>query len=93
MKDNNYTLVELETTIAINKRKAGKISFSFDEHIEGLIWSLLSNQRPWKGISENKDNLIKKYFIIFDYKYIQKENPDTFYYRTYKKIKCGNLVR
>lgn len=47
MKGNNYNLVELETTSAINKRKAGN-SFSLSEHVEGLIWSLLSNQRPWK---------------------------------------------
>lgn len=87
MKNSNYTLVELETTTAINKRKAGKF-FSLDEHIEGLIWSLLSNQRPWKGISDNRNNIIK-IFHNFECKYIQKENPETFITELIK-IKCGN---
>lgn len=87
MKDNDYTLVELETTAAINKRKSGK-NFSFDEHVEGLIWSLLSNQRPWKGISDNKDK-ITKIFHNFDYKYIQEENPDVFV-TNLMEIRCGN---
>ena len=57
MQDNNYKIVELETTTAINERKNGKV-FSFNEHVEALIWSLLSNQRPWKGISDNKNNIL-----------------------------------
>lgn len=87
MKGNNYNLVELETTSAINKRKAGN-SFSLSEHVEGLIWSLLSNQRPWKGISDNKDN-IRKIFHNFDYNYIMNENPEIFIDRL-MEIKCGN---
>ena len=76
MQDNNYKIVELETTTAINERKNGKV-FSFNEHVEALIWSLLSNQRPWKGISDNKNN-IRKIFHDFDYKYILNTDPDIF---------------
>ena len=87
MQDNNYKIVELETTTAINERKNGKV-FSFNEHVEALIWSLLSNQRPWKGISDNKNN-IRKIFHDFDYKYILNTDPDIFTSRL-KQIKCGN---
>lgn len=87
MKSTNYNIVELETTTAINKRKSGK-EFSFNEHIEGLVWSLLSNQRPWKGISDNKEN-IKKIFHNFDYKYIMEEDPNVFITKLIE-IKCGN---
>lgn len=87
METNNYKLAELETTVAINERKNGK-DFSFDEHIEGLIWSLLSNQRPWKGISDNKNN-IRKIFHNFDHDYILSTNPDVFVNKLIE-IKCGN---
>lgn len=87
MEANNYKLAELETTVAINERKNGK-DFSFDEHIEGLIWSLLSNQRPWKGISDNKNN-IRKIFHNFDHDYILSTNPDVFVNKLIE-IKCGN---
>ena len=87
MKENNYELVELETTTAINARNSGK-QFSINEHIEALIWSLLSNQRSWKGISDNKEK-IRNIFNNFDISYIKKENPDIFINKLLK-IKCGN---
>ena len=49
---------------AIHQRKQGK-RFSLAEHVEGLMFALLSNQRSWKGISDNEDK-IKKIFFEFD---------------------------
>lgn len=68
-----YTLSEflkdypkLDTSIldAVETRKNGK-SFSIKEHIRGMIFSLLSNQRDWGAIYENK-KVIEQIFFNFD---------------------------
>lgn len=87
MEKNNYDILELETTTSINKRNEG-YHFSIEQHLNGLIYSLLSNQRPWKGISENIEN-INKIFKNFDIDYVYNENPELFVNKL-KKIKCGN---
>lgn len=87
LKEINYDIVELETIQQIKKRNQGH-NFSFNEHISGLIYSLLSNQRPWKGISDNKHN-IEKIFNNFDYTYIKEQNPN-YFIKELIKIKCGN---
>ena len=68
-----YTLSEflkdypkLDTSIlgAVEARKNGK-HFSIKEHIRGMIFSLLSNQRDWGAIYENK-KIIEQIFFNFD---------------------------
>ncbi|MBO7528023.1 MAG: hypothetical protein J6T74_09095, partial [Clostridia bacterium] len=49
---------------AIENRKNGK-TFSFNEHLKGLIFSLLSSQRDWSGIHKNRQ-YIEKLFFNFD---------------------------
>ena len=49
---------------AIEDRKNGK-SFSFNEHIKGLVFSLLSSQRDWSEIHKNRQ-YIEKLFFNFD---------------------------
>ena len=71
----------------VNERINGK-NFSFSDHIEGLIFSLLTKQRPWKPILENKENIRGIFFnfdkdkiLSTDWRYFGKE---------LKAISCGN---
>lgn len=68
-------------------RKAGKV-FTLSEHVEGLIYSLLSNQRPWKGIVEHLDK-IKNIFFQFDVEKIKATEP-SYFVNALCNIKCGN---
>ena len=78
---------ELGQVEACKKRLNGFV-FSFEEHLRGLIYSLLSNQRPWKKIAENAKS-IDKIFFNFDPKKIKETNPDHFIEKI-KIIGCGN---
>lgn len=49
---------------AVENRKNGK-KFNFNEHIKGLVFSLLSSQRDWSGIHKNR-HYIEKLFFNFD---------------------------
>ena len=49
---------------AVEDRKNGK-NFSFNEHIKGLVFSLLSSQRDWSEIHKNRQ-YIEKLFFNFD---------------------------
>ena len=57
---------KLDTSIldAVEARKNGK-HFSIKKHIRGMIFSLLSNQRNWGAICENK-KIIEQIFFNFD---------------------------
>lgn len=59
-------LKNVDTTIlqAVEARKNGK-TFSFSEHVKGLVFSLLSSQRDWSEIHANR-SYIEKLFFNFD---------------------------
>ena len=42
----------------VEKRASGK-SFSFNEHLQGLIYALLSSQAVWKKIHDHLDSVVK----------------------------------
>ena len=69
------------------ERKNGK-KFTLSEHVEGLIYSLLSNQREWKKIDENT-NQIEEIFFSFDVGKIKNTDP-SYFVQALRKIKCGN---
>lgn len=72
---------------AIKQRKQGK-RFLLAEHVEGLVFALLSNQRSWKGISENEDK-IKDIFFGFDpHKIVAREGQ--YFAQSLLAIQCGN---
>ncbi|PRR79289.1 hypothetical protein CLLI_09630 [Clostridium liquoris] len=71
----------------IEQRKKGK-EFTLSDHVKGLIYSSLSNQRPWKGIVVNMDK-IENIFYDFDVYKIKAENPEKFI-NEIRQIKCGN---
>lgn len=83
--ENN--LFEIWTNDNLQRRKMGK-KFTLSDHIKGLIYSLLSNQRPWKSIVANMDK-IENIFYDFDVDKIKTENPERFIDEI-RKIKCGN---
>lgn len=71
----------------VNDRANGKI-FSISDHIEGLVFSLLTKQRPWKPILENKTK-IQKIFFHFDKNKILSTEWQCFV-KELKAISCGN---
>lgn len=68
-------------------RNRGK-TFTFNEHLEGLICSQLSAQRKWEGI-ENHLSDIKAIFGDYDPNYIKEHSPEHFI-NALREIKCGN---
>lgn len=101
MKDNLTILTEMETMLQerhvtfdnlthlewIQQRAEGK-TFSMSEHIRGMIYSLLSNNRPWDGIEENIDR-IDEIFFGYDKDKIL-DTPSDYFLEQIRRIKCGN---
>jgi endonuclease III len=79
---------EMGQVSAAEKRSNG-YEFSLNDHLRGFILSLLSNQRPWKQIANNLDNLEK---IFFNYESDNLKNADPeVLSNEIKAIKCGNI--
>ncbi len=87
LKYNNYTIQEIETVQAVNRRKTGE-TFNFEDHIAGMVYALLGNQRPWKQISDNYEN-IRIIFHDFNPDYLQNVDPSILVNKL-REIKCGN---
>ena len=71
----------------IGLRKQGK-QFSFNEHIEGLLLSLLSSQRPWGPIQTNMET-IREIFHQFSKSKLLATDPDELI-QNITGISCGN---
>ena len=74
----NDKLVDVDKTVlqAVQNRKNGK-TFTFSEHIKGLVFSLLSSQRDWGEIHRNRQ-YVEKLFFNFDKEKIK--NTDYHYF-------------
>ena len=81
--DNHLNHISL-----IKQRENGKI-FDFSEHLRGLIYSFLTNQRPWYLIVP-KLKYIDCLFFNYDYALILNQNAD-YYIKKIKGLKCGNI--
>lgn len=68
-------------------RKDGH-TFTFNEHVEAMVLSLLSANRPWKQIEENIDNL-RKFFHDYDAEYLATADPVTLTIGV-RELGCGN---
>jgi len=84
----DYNKMIKEINNIIDFRKNGKI-FSFEEHLEALLLSQLSNHR-WGSntIKKNKEKL-REIFKDYDREYLKKVEPDTLTNKIIA-INCGN---
>lgn len=70
------------------QRESGKI-FSLNEHIRGMIYSLLTNIKKWNEI---EPKLQKIDSIFFNYNSDEiKKHEGTYFEKEIEKIKCGNV--
>ncbi len=72
---------------ALSKCKNGHV-FSKEEHLKGLIYAQLSNQRPWEGIVPHFSE-IDGIFFAYNYDEIKKHQADYFESKI-RSINCGN---
>lgn len=72
------------------KRKKGKI-FTFNEHVEGMIYSLLSAQTKFSVIEKNREN-INKLFFYYNTDEILSRNYE-YFLNGLQDLKCGSRVR
>lgn len=90
LDDNNIDYMENLKLVSkmIQKREKGK-KFTFEEHLESLILSMLTNNR-WgdSNIKRNK-NIIKKIFYNYDKELLKKINVSKIVSQL-KKIECTN---
>lgn len=71
----------------IDKRNGGG-SFSINDHIQGMVYSLLSSERGWEKIEDNLEQ-INTIFLNFDSKRIKVEPAENFE-KEILNITCGN---
>lgn len=64
-------------------------SFTFDEHVKGMIYAMLSNRRPWKQI-ESHIRKIDKLFFDYDPKHIKEMNAE-YFIKGIENLSCGNI--
>jgi endonuclease III len=100
MTKNNDILVMEDTlrSIGINVEEGysykmyslrkGGYKFTFEDHVEAMVLSLLSANRPWKQIEDNISN-ISRIFKQYDVDYIMSKNPVEFA-NEIRSIGCGN---
>ncbi len=87
LHEKQITFDSLTHLTWIEERARGKL-FSMSEHIRGLIYSLLSNNRPWQQIEANIEK-IDEIFFEYDKDKILATNAAVFIDRL-QAIKCGN---
>lgn len=71
----------------VTARKDGK-AYGFSEHLQTMLYSLLSAQRPWAKIVKHLDE-IDSIFFDYDAKKIL-EQTDTYFVDRIREIKCGH---
>lgn len=84
----DWRVIDLEhDTNAVLERQKGKV-FSFQDHLKGLVYSLLTNQREWSTV-EPKLPQIDELFFYYDVNKI-KEHDGQYFEDGIRKLKCGN---
>ncbi|MCH5259220.1 MAG: leucine-rich repeat protein [Lachnospiraceae bacterium] len=84
-----YTKDYQETLQRHRDRKAGK-EFSLSEHIQGMVYSMLSNMREWDPVKEQLPK-IDKLFSDYAEDYIRKPPSPDYFAEEIKKLGCGNI--
>lgn len=90
LKVNNAYIEKenVEEFNTVKKRMNGKY-FKVEDHIKGLIYSLLSSQRKWKNIEEHIEE-IDEIFYHYNSKKLKNTAPNEIV-KKIKNIKCGNI--
>lgn len=88
MLQEKHISVETMTHLEwIRERTAGR-QFSMSEHIRGMIYALLTNNRRWDQV-EKKLGEIDCIFFYYDKERLLQTSPD-WLVEQIRKIKCGN---
>lgn len=87
LKENNLTDIKNEINPVLMRAK-GK-TFTDEEHLRGLIYSLLTNQRKWSDV-EPKLPQIDLLFYNYNYEIIKKHDG-SYYENGIRNLKCGNI--
>ena len=73
---------------AVIERSHGK-AFSFQDHLRGLIYALLTNQRKWSEVEPKLPQIDK---LFFDYDLSEIKRHDGKYYEDgIRNLRCGNI--
>ena len=91
MKNAGYDEFEIDYKTKLlgnlKKREAGG-TFTLQEHIRAMVYSMLSAQQDWSLIA-SKQKEIDKLFQNFDPMYVKNEKADVFI-EGIKNLRCGN---
>lgn len=88
LKINYDKEIESFGQVSASERRQRGEKFSINDHLKGLILSMLGNQRPWGPIAANMGKING---IFFDYDVEKIKTTDKTYFVTnLKNIKCGN---
>lgn len=85
---NTHRLVNGKLGKKVRQREEGK-EFSFKEHLQGMIYALLSNQTNWGRNIAPRLHLIDGIFHNYDVEFIKSKNG-SYFEEKIRSINCGN---
>lgn len=89
MEAQNYDWrKEIRDIERVQEKRKNKVDFSLTEHVKAMVYSMLSNNRPWDGIAKNSEK-IDAIFQNFNIDYLLTASPEELEQKL-KEIKCGN---
>lgn len=89
MEAQNYDWrKEIRDIERVQEKRKNKVDFSLTEHVKAMVYSMLSNNRPWDGIAKNSEK-IDAIFKNFHIDYLLTASPEELEQKL-KEIKCGN---
>ncbi len=90
MERANYDYKSEIAGIEKNIVKRGQGALTLTDHVKGMVYALLSNNRPWDTIAQNTDEL-NHIFSDFDVDELKTANPTKLVAQiTAPKLHCGN---
>lgn len=87
--DYDKEIIKFRQVTNVDKRNNG-YRYSINDHLRGLILSMLSNHRQWGPIAKNMQK-INEIFFDFDKNRVLNTNKNLFV-EELTKIKCGNIA-
>lgn len=87
IEDCNVKTEEMGHLKKIELRSGGK-KFSFSDHLRGLIYSLLTNQRPWYSVVPKLQEVDKLFFYYEKEKILQMDS--NYFIEGIFNLRCGN---